>query len=58
MKLRDIIKLNYRQLLFVILAFTIMVVVSYLYTASIVQAQLFSNGEKTIESAHIRIQEN
>ena len=56
MKLRDIIKLNYRQLLFVILAFTIMVVVSYLYTASIVQAQLFSNGEKTIESAHIRIQ--
>ncbi|MDR0722508.1 MAG: response regulator [Treponema sp.] len=56
MQLRDIIKLNYRQLLFVILAFTIMVVVSYLYTGSIVQSELFSNGEKAIESAQIRIQ--
>ncbi|MDR2796839.1 MAG: response regulator [Treponema sp.] len=56
MKLRDIIKLNYQQLLFVILAFAIMVVVSYLYASSIVRAQLFSNGEAAIESAQIRIQ--
>ncbi|MDR2633280.1 MAG: response regulator [Treponema sp.] len=56
MKLRDIIKLNYQQLLFVILAFAIMVGVSYLYTGGIVRAQLFRNGEEAIESAQIRIQ--
>ncbi|MDR1955962.1 MAG: response regulator [Treponema sp.] len=56
MKLRDIIKLNYQQILFVILAFGIMVVVSYLYASSIVRGQLFINGETAIESANIRIQ--
>ncbi|MHB9293069.1 putative Sensor histidine kinase RcsC [Hollandina sp. SP2] len=56
MKLRDILKLNYQQLLFVILAFAIMVGVSYLYAGGIVRAQLFSNGEEAIESAQIRIQ--
>ncbi|MDR2393135.1 MAG: response regulator [Treponema sp.] len=56
MKLQDIIKLNYQQLLFVIMAFVVMVGVSYLYTSSIVRAQLFSNGEEAIKSAQIRIQ--
>ncbi|MDR1030996.1 MAG: response regulator [Treponema sp.] len=56
MKLRNIIKFNYQQLLFVILAFAIMVVVSYLYGSGIVQTQLRINGKNALESAQLKIQ--
>jgi signal transduction histidine kinase/CheY-like chemotaxis protein/HPt (histidine-containing phosphotransfer) domain-containing protein len=56
MMVQDIIKLNYRQFLFVFLAFFIMVTVSYFYTSSIVGDQLRINGQGLIQVAEANIQ--
>jgi signal transduction histidine kinase/CheY-like chemotaxis protein/HPt (histidine-containing phosphotransfer) domain-containing protein len=55
MILQEIIRLHYRQFIFVFLAFFIMVIVSYFYTSRIVDDQLVVNGEELIEVAEANI---
>ena len=55
MTAREIIKLNYRQFLFVFLAFFIMVIVSYFYTGRIIGDQLMINGEELIRVAEANL---
>ncbi|MDR0524707.1 MAG: response regulator [Spirochaetaceae bacterium] len=55
MSIREIIRLNYRQFLFVFLAFFIMVFVGYLYTSRMVGEQMLINGEGLIQVAEAGI---
>ena len=49
------IKLFYLQILFVFLAFTVMVLVSYFYIRGVVQEQMLNYSERTISSAEFEI---
>ena len=51
MKLGAVIRKDFLQLFFVVLSFTLMVVVSYRYVSSIVEKQIFSNAQETLNTA-------
>jgi hypothetical protein len=51
MNLKKIIRADYKQLLFVFLAFFLMVVVSYFFTGGIVKRQVDSNMENIFHHA-------
>jgi len=55
MKLGAIIRKDFLQLFFVILSFTLMVLVSYHYVSGIVEKQIFSNAEETLNTAEVTI---
>ncbi|MCL2472112.1 MAG: cache domain-containing protein, partial [Treponema sp.] len=55
MKLGTIIRKEFLQLFFVVLSFTLMIVVSYHYVSGIVEKQIFSNAEETLNTAEVTI---
>jgi len=55
MKLGSIIRKDFLQLFFVVLSFTLMVLVSYHYVSGIVEKQIFSNAEETLNTAEVTI---
>ena len=55
MKLGAIIRKDFLQLFFVILSFSLMVLVSYHYVSGIVEEQIFSNAEESLNTAEVAI---
>ena len=55
MKLGAIIKKDFLQLFFVILSFSLMVLVSYHYVSGIVEDQILSNAEESLKTAEVAI---
>ena len=49
MKAKTLFKANFHQILLVIFAFAVMVMVSYFYVSSIVQQQMQSNGDVSLD---------
>jgi signal transduction histidine kinase len=54
-KLGEIIRHNLGQLMFVVLSFALMVVVSYLFVSRIVEKEIFSNVLKTMQTEEVDI---
>ena len=51
LKLSNIVRKDFTQLVFVLFSFTLMVVVSYLFVSGIVEKQIASNAEATLNTA-------
>jgi signal transduction histidine kinase/CheY-like chemotaxis protein/HPt (histidine-containing phosphotransfer) domain-containing protein len=58
MNLKKIISENFKQLLFVFLAFALMVLVSFFFVSNIVEKQVRSNAEEVFHVAENRIRSN
>ena len=55
MKLGAVIRKDFLQLFFIVLSFTLMVLVSYHYVSGIVETQIFSNAQESLNTAEITI---
>ena len=55
MKLSTVIRKDFLQLIFIVLSFTLMVVVSYYSVSGIVEKLTFSNAEETLNTAEVSI---
>ena len=55
MKLGKVIRKDFLQLFFVVLSFTLMVVVSYHYVSGIVERQMFFNAQESLNTAELTI---
>lgn len=57
-KLRQAVKANYQQIIFVIMAFLAMILVSYFYVSGIVRKQMRSLGEEMITRVEMAVSAN
>ena len=57
MKVKEVIKSNYQQILFVFIAFLAMVLVSYFHASGIVRKQMLNIGDSAIPGTAERIAE-
>ncbi|MDR2079009.1 MAG: response regulator [Treponema sp.] len=58
MDFKTIFQKNYKQLIFVVLAFLLMVVVSYIFVSGIVERQIMVSAKEMLNTADVRLSSN